>query len=148
MTEDSKKDLRERREHLMRLLYLREFHENEEIAEQNQLYFDVILPTEGIESDASPEILDKYNKLVEKLPEIDSVLIARMKNWNIERIGLVEKSLLRLCAYEIMFEGISEKIAINEAVELAKTYGGQQSGGFINGVLARIVKGLETNNEQ
>ncbi|MCR5726503.1 MAG: transcription antitermination factor NusB [Lachnospiraceae bacterium] len=148
MTEDSKKDLRERREHLMRLLYLREFHENEEIAEQNQLYFDVILPTEGIESDASPEILDKYNKLVEKLPEIDSVLIARMKNWNIERIGLVEKSLLRLCAYEIMFEGISEKIAINEAVELAKTYGGQQSGGFINGVLARIVKGLETDNEQ
>jgi N utilization substance protein B len=148
MTEDSKKDLRERREHLMRLLYLREFHENEEIAEQNQLYFDVILPTEGIESDASPEILDKYNKLVEKLPEIDSVLIARMKNWNIERIGLVEKSLLRLCAYEIMFESISEKIAINEAVELAKTYGGQQSGGFINGVLARIVKGLETDNEQ
>lgn len=148
MTEDSKKDLRERREHLMRLLYLREFHENEEIAEQNLLYFDVILPTEGIESDASPEILDKYNKLVEKLPEIDSVLIARMKNWNIERIGLVEKSLLRLCAYEIMFEGISEKIAINEAVELAKTYGGQQSGGFINGVLARIVKGLETDNEQ
>ena len=148
MTEDSKKDLRERREHLMRLLYLREFHENEEIAEQNQLYFDVILPNEGIETDASPEILDKYNKLVEKLPEIDSVLIARMKNWNIERIGLVEKSLLRLCAYEIMFEGISEKIAINEAVELAKTYGGQQSGGFINGVLARIVKGLETDNEQ
>nr|MCR5728734.1 N utilization substance protein B [Lachnospiraceae bacterium] len=42
----------------------------------------------------------------------------------------------------------SEKIAINEAVELAKTYGGQQSGGFINGVLARIVKGLETDNEQ
>ena len=148
MTEDSKKDLRERREHIMRLLYLREFHEGEEIEEQNQLYFDVILPTEGIVTDASPEILEKYNKLVEKLPEIDSVLIARMKNWNIERIGLIEKSLLRLCAYEIMFEGISEKIAINEAVELAKTYGGQQSAGFINGVLARIVKGLENGNEQ
>ena len=131
---------RELREHLIRLLYLREFHEADELEEQNQFYFDVILPNEGIDCTASEEILEKYARIVEHLPEIDALLMARMENWNMSRIGLTEKNILRLCAFEIAYDEISEKIAINEAIELAKQYGGKQSAGFVNGVMAKIVK--------
>lgn len=153
MTGEDKSRLRERREHLMRLLYLREFYEADESNEQNQLYFDVILPNEGIltftgnpdeengQNDSERnEILNKYNLILEKLPEIDSLLTAKMQNWNINRIGLVEKAILRISAYEIIFGGLEKKVSINEAVELAKQYGGSQSSGFVNGVLAKIIE--------
>ena len=130
---------RELRKHLVRLLFLREFHEAEEIAEQNQLYFDVILPNEGKKTECSEEVLEKYDRIIEHLPEIDQILSSEMVKWNLKRTGLVERNILRLCTFEIRYEGINEAIAINEAVELAKEYGGEQSSGFINGVLAKVV---------
>ena len=143
-----REQLRKIRQHLIRLLFLREFHEADEISEQNQLYFNVILPSEGAECDFKEKVLEKYDRIVEALPKIDSVLTARMQSWNLRRIGLTEKSILRLGAYEMMYEKIPGKIVINEAVELAKIYGGDHSYSFINGVLARIIKGLDDNGEQ
>lgn len=131
---------RELREHLLRLLFLKEFHEADELEEQCQLYFDVILPDEGKPCDERDITLERFKSIVERLPEIDALLMARMKTWNIKRIGLIEKNILRLCAFEAKYdEDVPERVAINEAVELAKQFGGQQSAGFINGVMARIV---------
>jgi N utilization substance protein B len=131
---------RELREHLIRLLYIREFHEADEIEEQNRLYFEELLPNEGMECPEADQVMERYNMIVAKLPEIDAILIAKMTNWNMNRIGLTEKNILRLCAFEAVFDEVPEKVAINEAVELAKQYGGEQSAGFVNGVMARIVK--------
>ncbi len=134
------------REHLVRLLYMREFHEADELEEQNQLYFDVILPNEDAECEERDEVLARLAAIVEKLPEIDALLTAKLQNWNFRRIGLTEKTVLRISAFEILYDDVPAKVAINEAVELAKLYGGEQSSGFVNGVLAKIVKGLEPDD--
>lgn len=138
---------REIREHLLRLLFLREFHEADEVDEQNQLYFDVLLPNEGKGVDDAKEVMERYNKLKTYLPEIDSKLITEMQKWNLKRVGIVERNLLRLATFEVLYDEIPSAVAINEAVELAKIYGGDQAPGFINGVLSRIVKTKE-NTEQ
>ena len=138
---------REIREHLLRLLFLKEFHEADEIEEQNQLYFDVLLPNEGKGVDDAKEVMERYDKLKIYLPEIDSKLITEMQKWNLKRVGIVERNLLRLATFEVLYDEIPSAIAINEAVELAKIYGGDQAPGFINGVLSRIVKTKE-NTEQ
>ncbi|MBR4341661.1 MAG: transcription antitermination factor NusB [Lachnospiraceae bacterium] len=133
---------RELRKHLVRLLYLKEFHEADDIEEQNQLYFDVLLPNEGIniDEDGKENLIQVYGKIVNLLPEIDQILSSEMLKWNIKRIGIVERNILRLSTYEIRYEQLPEPVVINEAVELAKEFAGEQSPGFINGVLAQIVK--------
>ena len=134
---------REIREHLLRLLFLKEFHEADEVDEQNQLYFDVLLPNEGKGVDDAKEVMDRYDKLKTYLPEIDSKLITEMQKWNLKRVGIVERNLLRLATFEVLYDEIPSAVAINEAVELAKIYGGDQAPGFVNGVLSRIVKTKE-----
>ena len=138
---------REIREHLLRMLFLREFHEADEIAEQNQLYFDVLLPNEGVSFDDSQAVMERYEKLKDYLPQIDAILTTEMQKWNLKRVGIVERNILRLATFEVLYDEIPSAVAINEAVELAKTYGGDQAPGFINGVLSRIVK-LKENTEQ
>jgi N utilization substance protein B len=84
---------------------------------------------------------------MEILPEIDGQLNEKMSGWSTDRIGKVELTILRIALYEMNEEKkVSCAVAINEAVELAKLYGGEQSSGFVNGVLAKIVKGLEPDD--
>lgn len=84
-------------------------------------------------------ITEKYKKIVEKIPEIDEMLNASAKGWKTSRMGRVDLTILRLAVYEMKFdEDIPEKVAINEAVELSKKFGGDESPAFINGVLAKI----------
>ena len=120
MADSERKGQREIREHLIRLLYLRDFHETDELAEQNQLYFDVFLPTEGIEFDRADAVLEKYDRVVAALPEIDSRITAEMQGWRLGRIGLLEKSILRLSVFEMVYDKLPVRVSINEAVELAK----------------------------
>jgi N utilization substance protein B len=138
---------REIREHLLRLLFLKEFHEADEINEQNQLYFDVLLPNEGTNVEDTTMVMERYNKLKECLPEIDSKLIKEMQKWNLKRVGIVERNILRLGTFEMFYDEVAPAVAINEAVELAKIYGGDQAPGFINGVLGRIVKNTSITND-
>jgi len=83
--------------------------------------------------------LKKYEKIMEKLPEIDAMLEKVARGWKLSRMGKVELTILRLAVYEMRFdEDIPEKVAINEAVELSKKFGGDDSPAFINGVLAKL----------
>jgi N utilization substance protein B len=62
-------------------------------------------------------------------------------NWRIERIANIDKNILRIAVYEILFRGdIPESVSINEAVELAKKYSGDESGKFVNGILGGLVR--------
>ena len=75
-----------------------------------------------------------------KIPELDEKINEVTEGWKTKRMGRAELTILRLALYEILFdEEIPEKVAINEAVELAKKYGGNESPAFINGVLAKLV---------
>ena len=71
--------------------------------------------------------------------EIDKLLVERADNWTLERMAVTDRNILRLGAFEMLYGGTPERVAINEAVEMAKRYGAKQSPHFVNGVLDRFV---------
>ena len=81
-----------------------------------------------------------YETIKEKKNEIEALVKNSIAKWNFKEIGDIEKALLFVAVYEIKFDNLSEKIVINEAVELAKRYGHQEASKFINGVLANLIK--------
>lgn len=81
-----------------------------------------------------------FEGIVKNLSEIDGKLQAVMKEWEMDRVGSIEKAVLRLGAYEILFENVDKAVAINEAVELGKLFGAENSAKFINGVLDGLKK--------
>ncbi|HLR08215.1 MAG TPA: transcription antitermination factor NusB [Bacillota bacterium] len=78
--------------------------------------------------------------VVKNKTSIDETIMNHMENWSIHRIALVEKTIMRIATYEIMFlDDIPPGVSINEAVELAKIYGDEKSSKFVNGVLSKII---------
>lgn len=71
--------------------------------------------------------------------EIDKQLSERATNWSLRRMAAIDRNVMRLAAYEILFGGTPGRVAINEAVELAKRFGDRNSGQFVNGVLDRLL---------
>lgn len=129
---------RELREHIFKLLFFVEFHPDEELPEQLSLYFEQL--GEVQEKDQT-YMQEKYEHVKEKLPEIDEILTAVAKGWKPERMGKADLAILRLAVYEMKFDpDIPTGVAINEAVELGKTFGGDDSSAFINGILAKLVE--------
>jgi transcription antitermination factor NusB len=85
-------------------------------------------------------ITQKVKGIIEHLGELDEVLRSSSRNWELERLGKEELAILRLATYEILHDDdIPDAVAINEAVEIAKTYSGEKASCFINGVLAGII---------
>ncbi|MDR0520738.1 MAG: transcription antitermination factor NusB [Planctomycetaceae bacterium] len=72
--------------------------------------------------------------------EIDGQIASIARNWTLERINCVDRNILRLAAFEILFTDLPKAVAINEAVELAKKFGTKDSPGFVNGILDRLKK--------
>jgi len=82
----------------------------------------------------------KYESIMEHLTEIDVMINEVAQGWKTSRMGKVDLTLIRLATYELKFEeDIPTGVAINEAVELAKTYGTDDSASFVNGILAKLV---------
>ena len=127
---------REEREHIFKLLFLIEFYGKEELEQQEQLYAEELA---GAKEKDRIYIQEKYERIKEKLPQIDELLGSVSKGWRTERMGKVELTLLRLAVYEMKYdEDVPVKVAINEAVELAKKFGGDESPAFVNGILAKL----------
>lgn len=84
---------------------------------------------------------------VEHLAEIDLKIAALAEGWTVERMANVDRNIMRLAAYEIFYrDDIPERVTINEAVELAKHFGSEESGKFINGILDRLVSGKQNGD--
>lgn len=134
---------REEREHLMRVLFCTDFHEEAEVPEQEELYFKL---RNGISEDKSENTKAKLVALLAKKNEIDEKIETNSEGWKLNRMGKVELTILRIAVYEMFYDDdVPDKVAINEAVELAKKYGAENSSSFVNGILAKIIKGK--NNE-
>ena len=92
-------------------------------------------------------IKEIVNKVSENKEEIDKTISLKLKKWTIDRISKVNLSVLRLAVSEILyFDSVPDKVSANEAVELAKKYGGPESSGFINGVIGAILKDKEVKD--
>lgn len=148
---------RELREHCFKMLFCADFYPAEETARQLERYFEApeedettpegeiqILHQVDMEEKDRDYLIKKAEAAILKVPELDARINQVAEGWKTRRMGKVELTILRLALYEILHdEEIPQKVAINEAVELAKKFGGNDAPSFINGVLARLVKDRE-----
>ncbi|MDY0405614.1 transcription antitermination factor NusB [Virgibacillus sp. 179-BFC.A HS] len=97
---------------------------------------------DSLEKESSDAFLTELAEGVSnQIDEIDQTIAKHLQSWSIRRIASVERTVLRLAVYELKYmEDIPENVTINEAIELAKMYGDEKSGKFVNGVLSNIVK--------
>jgi len=143
-----------RREHLFRLLFQKEFIGEEDLKPYALHYFEVLQTlgetisfTDGrstnriardFEEDRT-SILTKLDAIIAVLPEIDATIAEISTGWTTERMSKVDLTILRIAVYEIKHdEEVPLGVAINEAVELAKVYSGENAPAFINGVLTKL----------
>jgi N utilization substance protein B len=125
---------RKARELALMLLYELDYRPSDLAAVLREFWRDRVVP---------PEVRTFAEALVrgaaEKLAELDATIEANATHWSLARIAPVERNILRLAAYELLFrDDIPERVAINEAIELAKLYGSEESGAFVNGILDQI----------
>ena len=86
--------------------------------------------------------------VIKNLNKIDKYIIKYATEWPLEQITIVDRNILRIGVFELIYDGdIPNKVAINEAIEIAKTFGGESSGKFVNGVLGAIYKNIQTQVE-
>lgn len=125
------------RECMFCLLFQNEFYETEEFIEQRDNY----LEQQPLSQEEYDEIIARMNDLITHLGEIDEKIAAYSKGWKIDRIAKAELAILRLAVYEAKYdESVPVGVAVNEAVELAKTYGEDNGPAFVNGILGKIVR--------
>lgn len=129
---------REQREQIFKLVFQLEFNDKSEMPEQMKLY----LEQEEIQSEKDcTYISEKFAQIQDKLEEIDGLINAQTVGWKTERMAKVDLAIIRLAVYEINFDdSVPTSVAINEAVELAKKFGQDESSSFVNGVLAKLSK--------
>ena len=137
MTEEKNMTRREIREQVFKMLFRVEFYNQEEMSEQIALCED---DASSWKEKDKTYIFEKVEKISEKLEEIDAKINEVSEGWKTGRMGKVDLTLIRLAVYEMLYEeDVPAKVAINEAVELAKQYGTDNSPSFVNGVLAKLV---------
>ena len=109
---------------------------------------DVIF--QRIATEFATDVTDAFMKslmdgIIARRQDIDSIIIKAAPDWPLDKISIIDRNILRIGLYELLFADRSEvpaKVAINEAIELAKTYGGEKSSKFVNGVLGSVYKEL------
>ena len=142
------------RENTFKLLFCKEFHSKEEMGEQYKLYMEYLEDEERennnkiISEDSVEElipfedkeyIVERVNKIIDAIPEIDKAIDEVAVGWKTDRMGKVELSILRLAYYEMaMDDEVPGKVAVDQAVILAKKYGSDNAPAFINGILAKL----------
>ncbi len=103
-------------------------------------FSDEILEEKKIRNKQRDFALDLFKGVTEHLEEIDTAIVKHLKDWDFDRLGSIERATLRLGAYEIMYGELDSAVIINEAIEVTKAFGSEQSPKFINGVLDAISK--------
>lgn len=109
--------------------------------ENTELDYKELLELEQEEIANSSYVNNTLTEIIDKLEEIDNVISNNLKDWKLERLSKMDRQILRISAYEILYSDIPYKVSINEAVELSKKYSEKdESYKFINGVLKGIVE--------
>ncbi|MFA6193167.1 MAG: transcription antitermination factor NusB [Sulfurimonas sp.] len=99
---------------------------------------DEILEEKKIRNKQKDFALELYEGVLKNIEPVDKAIIEHLKEWDFERLGAIERATLRLACYEILFGELDSAVVINEAVEITKAFGTEQSPKFINGVLDAI----------
>jgi len=121
---------------IMQTLYEWDFRPESDIDDIKQRNID------NYEEDADTEFIDQTIKgVIEHVKEADDLIVKAAPEWPLEQISTVDKTILRIAVFEILYsDEVPPKVSINEAVELGKTFGSENSSKFINGVLGTIYR--------
>ena len=135
---------RNAREIVMQLLYETNFHGEEE---RERILYDYLRDMDAEEKRKNKAVIGFLEALyfgtLSHLEEIDATIAENTTNWSFERIAKVDLSILRLAIYEMKYTDVPQKVAVNEAVEIAKIYSTEKSPKFVNGVLGSVIKKVE-----
>ena len=129
---------RQLREYTFKMLFHKEFYQSEELEQQvdNFLQEEEELTQEQREAMAA-----RAKNIFDKIPELDEEIAAVSEGWKLDRMGKVDLTIIRLALYEMRYDDqVPEKVAVNEAVEIAKKFGGDSSPQFVNGILAKLMR--------
>ncbi len=128
------------REHIFKMIFQTEFHKEEEIDEAIEIYRESI---ENINKSDMSFIKSEIKGIIENKNVVDDTINKYAEGWEISRIAKVDLAILRIAIYEIIYvNDIPNKVAANEAVELAKVFSSDKSPSFINGVLGKIINNV------
>ena len=106
-----------------------------------------VLQTRKVAGQRVPYLESLVESLQDNLPDVDRALQGSLENWRLERLSVMDRSILRLAAAEILFlEDIPPKVSIQEAIHLAEAYGGKDSPRFVNGVLDALYKRWQSSS--
>ena len=147
----------EAREWALQFLFQSEFNQDESVDEGFKLFWEHQNEETGAPAAGHPAGKDdrqraKARQFAEELArgvidhhkEIDPLIAKYAENWEIDRMGTVDRNAMRIAVFEMLYrDDIPPVVSINEAVELAKAYSSSESGKFVNGILDRIRKGLD-----
>ncbi len=127
----------ELRENTFKMLFHKEFHDDAALEEQYNLFMDTL---EDMSEENKEYVHSRVFDIISKLSDIDKSIEEVSEGWNLSRMGKVDLTIIRLAYYEMKYdESVPSKVAINEAVEIAKKYGGDESPAFVNGILAKLM---------
>jgi N utilization substance protein B len=127
---------RELREHIFKVLFQIEFVNMEDMKEHLTLYFEYL---KEASEEEKQQIKNKFEAIAVRVAEIDNILNEKITGWKTTRMNKADLTILRLAVYEMMWdEDVPTGVAINEAVELAKKFSGEEGPSFVNGVLAKL----------
>ena len=130
----SRSDLREK---TFVLLYCKEFHDRDDMPSQIAMYLENF---EMLSDEDKSVIEQRALAVMDEIPSLDQKINEVANGWKTNRMSKVDLVIIRLALYEITSDDdVPTKVAINEAVELAKKYGGSSSTSFVNGILAKLV---------
>jgi len=133
---------------VLQSLYEVDFRKNKEAEAKTILERNIKEFGEGIDEEDFMQRL--LLGVLERRPQIDKIIEKSAPEWPLEQITIVDRNVLRMGIFELLFSDKNEvppKVAINEAIELAKNYGGESSGRFVNGVLGTIYREMEKTKE-
>ncbi|MFH1129286.1 MAG: transcription antitermination factor NusB [Patescibacteria group bacterium] len=141
--------------HIARSIVLQSLYEIDFNKEKKEINIDEALKRNaeefgsGVNEDAF--IDDLAHGVLKHQAQIDEIIIKSAPEWPLAQITIVDRNVLRIGIYELLFgdkQQVPPKVAINEAIELAKGYGGESSGRFVNGVLGTIFREMEKTENQ
>ena len=130
------------REQVFILLFQTDYHDRESLSQQAEDYLQTL---EDAGKKDLRQINDKDHGVMEHLEELDDYITRYSRGWEISRLAKADVAILRVAVYEMLYdEKVPVGVAINEAVELAKTYGTENSPAFVNGLLGNVAREQET----
>ena len=137
--------------HYARVIALQSLYENDfrgNSADSVEKIFSrhiVNIKEEGENVDFAEKLI---NKTIEKIDEIDTLIISVAPDWPIKQVAIIDRNILRLAICELLYFDTPPKVIINEAIELAKTFGAEHSSKFINGVLGTVYRQSDKYSEE